>query len=189
MSIANESVERRQYLSFTMAGGGYGVGILTVKEILQFSEVTRVPSTPRSIRGVINLRGSVVPVVDLAVKLGMPETVPTARTCILVVEASLGGTPAVVGLLVDSVSEVVDLAPEEVEPPPSFGTNVRMDHLLGMGKVGRRFVLLLDIDRIVSAEEIELTTALSDAAAAGDAQPAPAATGTRGQVPAEPTQP
>ena len=175
MSIASESVERRQYLSFTMAGGEYGVGILTVKEILQFAEVTRVPSTPRSIRGVINLRGSVVPVVDLAFKLGMPEAAPTARTCILVVEASLAGKPTVTGLMVDSVSEVVDLGPEDVEPPPNFGTNIRVDHLLGMGKVGRRFVLLLDIDRIISADEIELAAALNDAAPAGEAEPAPAA--------------
>ena len=160
MSSASEVTEHQQYLAFTLAGGDYAVGILKVKEILQYEGITKVPSTPHSIRGVINLRGSVVPVVDLAVKFGLPEVAVTKRTCILVVETVFNGTPAVMGLMADAVSEVIDLGAEDVEEPPSFGTCVKVDYLLGMGKVGKRFVLLLDIGRVLSADERELAASL-----------------------------
>jgi purine-binding chemotaxis protein CheW len=155
-----ESSERRQFLSFNLAGSDYAVGILQVKEILQFEQVTRVPSVPPSIRGVINLRGAVVPVIDLAVKFGLPETAVTKRTCILIVEAALGEERTVVGLMADAVREVLELGPEEIEPAPSFGTQVRVDFLLGMGKAGRGFVLLLDLDRVVCAGERDLAAHL-----------------------------
>jgi purine-binding chemotaxis protein CheW len=160
MISRNEVAERPQYLSFVLGGGDYAVGILKVKEILQYEDITAVPSTPRSIRGVINLRGRVVPVVDLAIRCGMPETPTTRRTCILVVETALGGAPTVMGLMADSVSEVIDLGPGDVEPPPAFGAGVQVDYLVGMGKVGRKFVLLLDIDRMLSADERELALAV-----------------------------
>lgn len=146
-------VKAPQYLSFTIAGTDYGLPILTVKEILQFEETTRVPATPRSVRGVINLRGQVVPVIDLASKFGLGELAPTRLTCILIVEALLEGTPTVVGLLADSVQEVIELGQGEVEPTPAFGTQVKVEFLLGVGKIGKRFVLLLDLDRVVSADE------------------------------------
>jgi len=158
---ATEPADRRQYLSFALAGSDYAVGILQVKEILQFETVTRVPSVPHSIRGVINLRGSVVPVVDLAVKFGLRETPVTKRTCVLIVEATIGEERTIMGVLADAVSEVLELSPEDVEPAPSFGTKVKVDYLLGMGKVGKGFVLLLDLDRVLSADEKELASHLA----------------------------
>jgi purine-binding chemotaxis protein CheW len=162
MAESAENAQRSQYLSFSIRDTDYAVGILKVKEILQYEPTTRVPSTPRSIRGVINLRGQVVPVVDLARKFGLGDTDPTRLTCILIVEALLEGTPAIVGVLADAVREVIELAPEDVEPPPPFGTHVKVDFLLGMGKMGKRFVLLLDIDRVISADEKEFARDVAD---------------------------
>lgn len=171
MSSPTDVIERQQYLAFALAGGEYAIGILKVKEILQYEELTKVPSTPRSIRGVLNLRGSVVPVVDLAVKFGLAETAVTRRTCVLVVETAFDGVPSVMGLVADAVSEVIELGPDDIEEPPAFGTRVRTEHLLGVGKVGRKFVLILDIDEVLSAEEQDLAGAAALAALA----PAPAA--------------
>jgi purine-binding chemotaxis protein CheW len=162
----HDAAGRRQYLSFTLAGSDYGVAILQVREILQYEAVTRIPSAPPSIRGVINLRGAVVPIVDVALKLGLPPTAVTKRTCILIVEAAIGDERTVLGIMADAVREVLELGPEDVEPPPSFGTQVRADGLVGMGKADRRFVLLLDLDRVLSAGERELAAQLGDAAPA-----------------------
>src|SRR5574341_185426 len=153
---ASQSVERRQYLSFSMGGADYAVGILQVKEILQFESITRVPSVPASVRGVINLRGSVVPVVDLSVKFGQGETPVSKRTCVLVVEATLDGQPAIMGVLADGVTEVLELGEADIEPPPPFGARVQVPYLTGMGKVGQGFVLLIDLDLVLAAEEKEL---------------------------------
>jgi chemotaxis signal transduction protein len=172
-----------QYLSFTVAGTDYGIPILSVKEILQHEEPTSVPSAPPAIRGVINVRGQVVPVVDLAVKFGGAPTVASSRTCILVVDAHLGGDRLTVGVLADAVNEVLDLPAAEVEPPPRLGSRARVDFLTGVGKVGRAFVLLLELDRVLSASEAELAS--SAARAARDAEGcAPAASAT---VAAEPS--
>lgn len=164
---SGDTVEKRQYLAFAVGGSDYGVGILRVKEILQYETITPVPSMPPSVRGVINLRGSVVPVIDLAVKFGLPQTAVTKRTCILVVESALDGVTTVMGVIADAVSEVLELAPRDVEPAPPFGTRVRADFLLGMGKVGRGFVLLLDIDRVLSAGERELLAQAGEEATGG----------------------
>ena len=161
-----------QFLSFTIAGTDYGLPILTVKEILQHEETTSVPGTPASVRGVINVRGQVVPVLDLAVKFGRGETVVSKRTCILVVEAKVGGEPLIVGVLADAVNEVLDLPASEIEAAPSFGANVRIDYLTGMGKVGRSFVLLLDADRVLSASEADLAAQVAAAADATAGTPA-----------------
>jgi purine-binding chemotaxis protein CheW len=158
-------VKAPQYLSFTIAGTDYGLPILIVKEILQFEETTRVPGTPASIRGVINVRGQVVPIVDLAVKFGRGETVVSKRTCILVVEAVMGADRITVGVLADAVNEVLDLPYSEIEAAPSFGANVRVDYITGMGKVGKGFVLLLDADRVLSASEVELAAQVAASAA------------------------
>jgi purine-binding chemotaxis protein CheW len=163
-----ETANRTQYLSFSLRGTEYAVGILKVKEILQYEATTRVPSTPRSVRGVINLRGQVVPVVDLAAKFGLGETEPSRLTCILIVEALLDGAPAVVGVMADSVQEVVELGAEDVEPTPAFGTQVKVDFLLGVGKIGKRFVLLLDLDRVISADEREFAREVASGAVAPD---------------------
>ncbi len=171
---AQESAERSQYLSFTLAGNDYAVGILQVKEILQYETVTRVPSVPPSVRGVINLRGAVVPVVDLAVKFGLPPAPVTKRTCIVIAEAALAGERAVMGLVADGVREVLELSPDDVEPPPSFGTQVRVDYLVGMAKVGKGFVLLLDLDRVLSAGDTELAALLAQGERGEADAPAPA---------------
>src|SRR5512143_1780296 len=160
-----------QYLSFDVAGTGYGLPILAVKEILQYEEPTRVPGAPGSVRGVINVRGAVVPVLDLAVKFGRRETVPTNRTCILVVEADASGERLTLGVLADAVNEVLDLPPDAVEPPPAFGTGVRLDYLTGMGKVGKGFVLLLDVDRVVSASEADLAAQAATVASHAAGEP------------------
>ncbi len=165
---ASAAGESAQYLTFFLAGEEYAAGILRVREILQYEPVTRIPTAPPWIRGVMNLRGSVVPVVDLALKLGLAETAVTKWTCVLIVEVELEGQHAVMGVMADAVTEVMDLRPEDIEPPPPFGTRVRVDYLLGMGKVpGKKFVLLLDLDRVLSAAEL-----LSATSAAAE-QPAP----------------
>jgi purine-binding chemotaxis protein CheW len=161
-----------QYLGFYLAGEEYGVDILRVKEILEYETVTRVPTTPPSIRGVINLRGSVVPVVDLAVRFGLPETAVTRRSCIVVIEVELAGERTVMGLLAESVSQVIDLPAGEIEPPPPFGTRMRVDCLLGMGKAGKKFVLLLDVDAVLSTDEVLAAAALQDGERAALAGPA-----------------
>src|SRR5260221_3021106 len=158
--------EQTQYLGFVVADEEYAIGILRVREILEYDTITKVPTTPPSIRGVINLRGRVVPVVHLAVKLGLPESQVTKRTCIVVVEVDLEGERTVMGVLADAVSQVIDLPASEVEPPPSFGTRVRVDCLLGMGRAGKKFVLLLDIDKVLSAEELTAALAVPDPATA-----------------------
>jgi chemotaxis signal transduction protein len=157
-----------QYLSFAVAGSDYGAPILKVKEILQYEEVTPVPGTPPSIRGVINVRGAVVPVVDLGVKFGKPEAIATKRSCVLVVEVA-AAEALTLGVLADAVNEVVDLRPEDIEPPPSFGAGVKVDYLTGMGKVGKGFVLLIDLDRVLTASEADLAVKTVDAAEAAEA--------------------
>jgi purine-binding chemotaxis protein CheW len=182
-----ENAERVQYLSFSLRGTEYAVRILKVKEILQWESTTRVPSTPRSVRGVINLRGQVVPVVDLAAKFGLGETEPSRLTCILIVEALLEGAPAVIGVMADSVQEVIELGQDDVEPTPAFGTQVKVDFLLGVGKIGKRFVLLIDLDRVISADEKEFAREVAAAPAAEpEAGAAPAQEPPAAQEPAAP---
>src|SRR5512143_3673065 len=126
---AQDAAKRSQYLSFRLSGGDYAVGILQVKEILQYETVTPVPPVPASIRGVINLRGAVVPVIDLSVKFGRPPTPVTKRTCIVIVEVAFGGERTILGFVADAVREVLELGSQDVERPPSFGTQVRAEHL------------------------------------------------------------
>ena len=152
MSIATETAAAGQYLTFQLAGEEYALEVLRVREILRYAEVTRVPTAPASIRGVLNLRGSVVPVVDLAVKLNLPETPVTARTCIVIVEVAPEGERAVMGVIAESVSQVIDLLPGDVEPPPAFGPRARVEFLRGMARLGERFALLLDLDLLLATE-------------------------------------
>jgi purine-binding chemotaxis protein CheW len=168
MESVIQGVETTQHLTFRIAEEEYAVGILRVREIIQFEDVTRVPTTPPWIRGVINVRGSVVPVVDLAVKFGLAPSAVTKTTCIVIVEVALGGEHTVMGVLADSVSQVIDLSPSDIEPPPSFGTRVRVDYLSGMGKIGRQFALILDIDRVLSSDEVLSAVAAVEADAAHD---------------------
>jgi len=153
-----EEAAPAQYLTFKIAGETYAVGILRVREILQYDTVTKVPSTPRSIRGVMNLRGSVVPVVDLAVKFGLPESPLTARTCVVILEVENDGERMVMGVMADSVSEVIELRAGDIEPPPPFGAKVKVDYLVGMGQADKTFLLVLDIDRVLSAEDLAVAS-------------------------------
>ena len=166
MSTLGIAAGETQYLGFHVAEEEYAIGILRVREILEYDTVTKVPGTPASIRGVINLRGRVVPVVDLAVKLGLPESCITRRSCIVVVEVALEGVPTVMGVLADSVSQVIDLPASEIEPPPPFGPRVRVDCLVGMGRAERKFVLLLDIDKLLSTDELAVAAQVEAEAAA-----------------------
>ncbi len=154
---------RTQHLAFLVGRDEYAVPILSVREIVGFAEATRVPATPPWIRGVVNLRGQVLPVVDLAVKFGLPPVTVTTRSCVVVFEVPIDGQSTTVGALVDAVSQVLDLAPGDIEPPPSFGTQIRVDYLVGATLENGRFTLLLDTDRVLRAEEI---LALSNAAEA-----------------------
>jgi len=174
MPSAAKTSERTQFLTFSLSGGEYAIAVLRVREIIEHEEVTRVPSTPAFLRGVINLRGSVVPVVDLARKFRLPESPVTKRTCIVIVEVDSENGRIVLGVLADAVNQVVEFRPEEIEPPPSFGTPVRVDYLHGLGKLGDEFVLILDTDRVLSSGELEDAASAPEAAAAAPV-PAPAA--------------
>jgi purine-binding chemotaxis protein CheW len=139
-----------QYLTFAVGDEEYGVGVLQAKEIIEYDTVTTVPNAPAFIRGVINLRGSVVPVVDLAVKFGRQSSPITRRSCIVVVEVKQDEAVTVMGIFADRVTQVADLTADEIEAAPSFGTGVRTDFLVGLGRVGKRYLLLLDTDRLLS---------------------------------------
>ncbi len=165
MTDTTGAAQETQYLTFQLAGEEYAVGILAVKEIIPCGALTRVPQTPASIRGVINLRGSVVPVVDLAAKFGLGASAATNRTCIVIVEAILDGEPAIMGILADAVSQVIDFAADDIVPAPVFGTRVNTGFLTGMGRAGNKFVLLLNIDRALAAADAEAGAA---GAAAGE---------------------
>jgi purine-binding chemotaxis protein CheW len=144
-----------QYLTFFVGAEEYAITILRIKEILEFSGATRVPGTPPSVLGVINLRGRVVPVIDLSLKFGAPRSEVTPRSCVVLVELVVEGDNLIIGLLADAVREVVELPAEAIEPPPSFGTRARTEFLLGVGRYSERFVLVLDIDRLLTQAEIE----------------------------------
>ena len=152
--IETERNEQTQYLTFHLAGEEYAVGILKVKEIIEYGTLTVVPQTPPSVRGVINLRGNVVPVVDLAIKLGMAQSPITNRTCIVIVEVALYGEQTIMGIIADSVSQVIDLPPTEILPPPAFGTRIKAGFLHGMAKAEKKFFLILDIDKALAANEL-----------------------------------
>jgi purine-binding chemotaxis protein CheW len=147
-----------QYLSFFVAGEEYAIGILQVREIIEYESVTRVPGSPEWIRGVTNLRGSVLPVVDLAMKFGLPPSTPSRRSCIVVVEVAFQEEKLVMGLLADAVGQVLDVGPGDIEPPPAFGTPVHAGYLSGLGKAGKKFILLLNIDRLLNSQELRVAS-------------------------------
>jgi purine-binding chemotaxis protein CheW len=156
----------QQYLTFMIAGEEYAVSLLKVREIIEYDTVTEVPRTPEWIRGVINLRGSVVPVIDLAVKLRQAPSVAGKLTCIVISEVECEGEATVMGIMADSVRQVIDLNPQDVEPPPTFGTRVKVDYLLGMARSGKKFCLILDTEKVLSTDELlELPDAIDQAAA------------------------
>src|SRR5208282_6031913 len=143
-----------QHLTFFVAGEEYAVNILKVKEIIEYDTVTTVPNTAPWIRGVTNLRGNVVPVIDLAVKFGLSASRVSKLSCIVITEVSYDGDKLTMGIMADSVSQVVDFTESEVEAPPPFGTRLKIEYLLGMGRMGKKFCLILDIDKVLSADEL-----------------------------------
>jgi len=154
--------DARQYLTFLLGDEVFGIDVFHVREILEFTSVTRVPGTPEFARGVINLRGSVVPVLDMRLKFGLTETEKTVNTCIIVVEVSLEEDSVVIGALVDSVQEVFELGADSIEPAPRVGTHMRAEFIKGMGKKNDAFIIILDMAKIFCAEEFAGITGESE---------------------------
>ena len=157
-----ELLETNQYLAFKLEDEVFAFDISRVKEVLEFDTVTRVPQTPEMMKGVINLRGSVVPVIDMRIKFGMGGIEKTVNTVIIVIEIDMDSDSTMIGVLVDSVKEVMDLDSEHIEPPPTIGTQLNTDFIRGMGKQGSQFVIILDIEKIFSSEELELVQQASE---------------------------
>ena len=157
--MATESVGNRQYVTFGLGDELFGVEVTRAREILDLVPVTKVPQTPDYLLGVINLRGQVVPVVDLRVKLGLPNLDTTRDSCIIVMEVQVDGEVLTVGGLADSVREVMELRDDLIEPPPRLGTKLKTEFIAGMGKVDEQFLILLEIDRVFSSEELAVVQA------------------------------
>jgi purine-binding chemotaxis protein CheW len=155
MSVS-EITEARQYLTFKLGNEIFATDVAKVREVLDLTTITQIPRTPEFMAGVINLRGSVVPVVDLRLCFEMAKTESTRNTCIVVVEVLLEGESTVIGALTDSVEEVIDLEPDQIQPAPKIGTQIRTDFILGMGKRDTQFIMILDIDRVFSADELSV---------------------------------
>ncbi|MEW6166597.1 MAG: chemotaxis protein CheW [Pseudomonadota bacterium] len=151
-----DSGEHNQYLTFQLGSEMYALDILGIREIIEYGGATPVPMMPDCLRGVINLRGVVVPVVDLCVRFGCGSSATTKRTCVVIVEVPDEEGLLVMGIVVDAVSAVIEIAPEDIAPPPAFGTHVRTDFIRGMGNVDGRFVIILDVGRVLSAEDLIL---------------------------------
>jgi purine-binding chemotaxis protein CheW len=157
--------EANQYLTFTLGGEMFAVGILNVKEIIEYGSLTEIPMMPAFIRGVINLRGSVVPVIDLSARFGGKATEVARRTCIVIVEVQQDEGRHDIGIMVDAVSEVLEIGAADIEPPPAFGAKIRADFIAGMGKVASKFVIILDILRVLSVEEMASVANMGERAA------------------------
>lgn len=151
---ARAATDNAQYLTFTLDGEVFALEIAKVREVLEFDSVTRVPRTPEFMRGVINLRGNVVPVVDLRLKFGLSPTQATVDTCIVIVEVDIDGEPTVLGALADAVQEVIELEARLIEPPPRIGARLRTEFIRGMGRRDDEFLIILDIDRVFSGDEL-----------------------------------
>jgi len=154
--MAATITETTQYLTFKLGDEIYALDIGKVREVLDFTSATKVPRTPDFMRGVINLRGSVVPVVDLRLKFGMSLTEKTVNTCVIITEVTVDSDTTVLGALADSVQEVIDLAPTDISPAPKIGTRLRTEFIKGMGKRDDRFIIILDIDKVFSSDELAL---------------------------------
>lgn len=153
-----------QYLSFKLADEIFALDISKVREVLDFTSITKVPRTPEFMRGVINLRGSVVPVADLRLKFGMTRTEKTVNTCVIIVEVTVDNETTILGALADSVQEVLELGAGNIEPAPKLGTKLNTEFILGMGKQQESFIIILDIDKVFSTDELALVQATEKAA-------------------------
>jgi purine-binding chemotaxis protein CheW len=166
MSLTAVTNGTEQFLTFKLGEEVFAIEVAKVREILDVTTITRIPRTPEFMRGVINLRGGVVPVIDLRLKFGMSMTENTVNTCIIVVEVTVGGDTMILGTLADSVQEVFDLEAEQIEPAPRIGTRMDTAFLKGMGKHNDSFIMILDIDKVFSAGELDLLGAVEEAKAA-----------------------
>ena len=147
-------MQTTQYLTFKLDNEVFALDISKVREVLDFTSITKVPRMPEFMRGVINLRGSVVPVVDLRLTFGMSQTERTVNTCIIIVEVTVDNETAVLGALADSVQEVLDLGPDHIEPAPKIGTRLNTEFIKGMGRQNDQFVIILDIDKVLTSDEL-----------------------------------
>ena len=176
LPVMQEAVAQgRQYLTFVVTAESFGIAIASIKEIIEYRTPTEVPMMPRYMRGVINLRGRVVPVIDLAARFGRSKVEQTRRTCIVILEVEQNEEQHDIGVMVDAVSAVVEIADADVEPAPLFGANLRADFISGMGKLAEQFVILLDIGKVLSIEELAILgegqAAVTEAQSARNALP------------------
>jgi purine-binding chemotaxis protein CheW len=156
------SAENSQYLSFMLDLETYAMDIMQVREVLDYTRITRVPRMPDFMRGVINLRGGVVPVVDLRLKFGMGETPKTDESCIIIIEAEFAGEGTQLGIMVDSVQEVLSLSADQIQPPPRIGTRLKTEFIRGMGRKDDAFIIILETERVFSTEELTVMQAAPD---------------------------
>lgn len=170
----NTADEPVQYLTFTLDGEAFATEIVQVREVLEFSQVTKVPRTPDYMRGVINLRGSVVPVVDLRLLFGMQEGEATVDTCIIIAEIRIDGHLTVIGALADSVQQVIDLERDQLEPAPRLGTRINTEYIRAMGKHDGGFVIILDMNRVFSLDQLDVVQASSQNVSVDELSPAEA---------------
>jgi len=148
--------DSNQYLTFMLSGETYAINILDIKEIIEYGNLTPVPMMPEFIAGVINLRGSVVPIINLKLRFGGNTTEIGKRTSIVIIEVGNNDRKNEIGIIVDIVNEVIDLAESDIEPAPSFGAHIRADFIQGMGKIGEQFLILLDVNQVLSVEELSI---------------------------------
>ncbi|MFN0301066.1 MAG: chemotaxis protein CheW [Burkholderiales bacterium] len=146
--------DRNQFLSFLLGGEAFALGILAIKEIIEYGPLTEVPMMPAFVRGVINLRGAVVPVIDLAARFGRPSAPNSKRTCVVIIEIAAADGKEDIGIVVDAVNEVLEIPSAEIEPPPAFGTTISADFVEGLGKVNGKFIVILNVDKVLSVEEM-----------------------------------
>jgi len=165
MSVSSIT-EISQYLTFKLDDEVFVLDIGKVREVLDFTSIAKVPQTPDFMLGVINLRGTAAPVVDMRLKFAMTRTETTVNTCIIIVEIEIDGENTVLGALVDSVQEVTDLEPDQIEPPPRIGTRLNTKFIKGMGKRDNQFIIILDIDRVFSADELAMAHEMGEESAA-----------------------
>lgn len=154
------NTDQQQYLTFTLGGEHYAISILCIKEIIQYGQLTEVPRMPDFIRGVINLRGAVVPVVDLSARFGKQPTLIGRRNCIIIIEVGIGTETHSVGVMVDAVNAVLEIPANEIEPAPTFGANIHTEFIAGMGKINGKFVIILNIQYVLSMDDMAALVAV-----------------------------
>jgi len=171
-AAAGPGAQAGQYLSFVLGSETFAIGIMAIKEIIEYASLTEVPMMPAYVRGVINLRGAVVPVLDLPIRFGKSSSAVTKRTCIVIIDVMSGSERHVLGLVVDAVNAVLDILPADIEPPPAFGASIRTEFIRGMVKINSKFVIVIDVDHVLAADEVLALTQVEQDAAQADGQAA-----------------